>query len=929
MNNSEQNYFHYWGKAEKNRQDYHLLVYHCLDVAAVGNVLLKRHEIMRKKFVDLTGFDESTCVRFLVLFLGLHDIGKFSESFQNLRQDLFQQLQGRASDRSYLVRHDSLGNLLWTDGIWDSCAIAFSELPDFKASSGYWQEIFSYTAKAHTGHHGEPPHTVGPNGLRLTLSKFFNRGEIDASKDFFLDFHNLLFHEHRAASSMQSPTSIYEFIPIASWLMAGFVVLCDWIGSNSEWFPFCENPMPLVDYWRKYATPQAERAVREASLDVVSPRKYENALKSLFPAISKPTPLQQHVAKCPIRGAPQLFILEDVTGSGKTEAALTLAQRLIASGAGNGIFIALPTMATSNAMYERIATMYNNFFTEESCPSLVLAHGARHLSESFLRSITSSYQIQDVNGNIDEAPGAQCTTWLADNRKKALLADVGIGTLDQALLAILPSRFQSLRLLGIAGHILIIDEVHAYDPYMNRLLQTLLTFHAALGGSAILLSATLPMKVRQGLISSFAQRLAMKDFGEVKCTDYPLSTYLSSDGIAEYPVEAFSQRKSKVNVKIVAEWDKLERLILETARKGRCICWIRNTVYDAVAAYKALRKKFEADTALDEKGVMLFHARFAMGDRLDIEKVVCGSFGKLSGEEQRSGKVLIATQVVEQSLDLDFDLIISDLAPMDLLIQRAGRLHRHLRDGKGNLLLPGTGSDRREPPCFIIHGPLPVDDADNDWYTRFFPRGAFVYPSHGRLWLCARLLQDKRVLRVPDDARSLIEDAYSDEAVDLIPAPLQQRDLTAEAQWQADRSLAHLNMLKLEEGYSATANQWLEDMRTPTRLGDMETTVRLARWDGKVLTPWYAKGDFPWDMSQINLRSVMVSAEADHDDPALKSAIEQLKTRLPDRSKWSVLVPLCINADGIWQGKVLNKKGEGVILSYDPVTGVSLTEGDD
>ncbi|HEY3373637.1 MAG TPA: CRISPR-associated helicase Cas3' [Candidatus Aquicultor sp.] len=920
MNNSVQTYFRYWGKAERDGAAYHRLAYHCLDVAAVGHILLKQRDGVQQRISTITGLNAALCSHWLVLFLGLHDLGKFSESFQNLRPDLFEQMQGKVSNRSYPVRHDSLGNLLWTYGLRQSRARAFSDLPDFEAFSEYWQEIFAFIAKAHTGHHGEPPRMKGPNGLPLALSSFFDRDDINAAVDFFVDFHTLLLHEYGTVSNTQSPTIIYEQMPIASWLMAGFAVLCDWIGSNSKWFPLCDNQMSLAEYWRQYALPQAERAIRETGLSAALPRQYDNTFMGLFPAISKPTPLQQHVTECPIAAAPQLFILEDVTGSGKTEAALSLAQRLMAGGAGNGIFIALPTMATSNAMYERIATVYEKFFTEESSPSLVLTHGARHLSESFLRSITASYKIHQEYGNNDETAGAQCVSWLADRRKKALLADVGVGTLDQALLAILPSRFQSLRLLGLVEHILIIDEVHAYDPYMNMLLKTLLTFHAALGGSAILLSATLPMKVRQGLVDSFVQGLTTQVSPHVKCAAYPLATHVSRETLAEYPLEAFSQRRSSVIVKIVAESDEVKRLIVEAAHKGKCVCWIRNTVHDAMAAYEALRAEFETDR------VMLFHARFAMGDRLDIEKAVCATFGKESGEKERSGKVLIATQVAEQSLDLDFDLLISDLAPMDLLIQRAGRLHRHLRDERGNLLQASAGRDRRELPRFIIHGPLPIDSAGRDWYENVFPKGAFVYPSHGCLWLTARLLQEKGVLRMPDDARILIEAAYTDEGVDLIPASLQQRDLQAEAQWQADRSLARINALTLEEGYVATPNQWLEDTQTPTRLGDMETTVRLVRWDGKVLSPWYAKGDFPWDMSQVSLRSVLVNAEAEHDDPVLRSEIEQLKARLPDRGKWSILVPLSIGKDGIWRGKALNKKGVEVILSYNHATGIIVNE---
>jgi CRISPR-associated endonuclease/helicase Cas3 len=307
-----------------------------------------------------------------------------------------------------------------------------------------------------------------------------------------------------------------------------------------------------------------------------------------------------------------------------------------------------------------------------------------------------------------------------------------------------------------------------------------------------------------------------------------------------------------------------------------------------------------------------------MGDRLEIENAVVETFGRRSEERQRNGKVLVATQVVEQSLDLDFDLLVSDLAPMDLLIQRAGRLHRHPRDERGNPL--SEGPDRRSPPEMIIHGPLPEENVSGDWYKSAFPKAAFVYPSHGCLWLTARLLQGK-TMKMPDDARELIEAAFSEHA-DSIPEPLQQRDRNADAQWQADKSLAHINMLKLNEGYTATINQWREDMKTPTRLGGMVTTVRLARWDGKTLAPWYSRGDFPWDMSQVNLRGNLVYAEAEHDDQALIAEVAALKERLPDKGKWSVLVPLSPAANGRWQGMALNKQNMTMILEYERLTGV-------
>jgi len=916
-------YFRYWGKAEKDGTGYHLLPYHCLDVAAVGHVLLSQRNDLRKRFATISGLDETICCQWIVLFLGLHDIGKFSESFQNLRPDLREKLQGKQSGNTYYsVRHDSLGNLLWIESLWHSFEAATSaSVPDFRNAAEYWQELFQYIANAFTGHHGEPPRRNGLNDLQLRLSAFFSTEEVTCASQYMHDLQVVLNKEIGIIPQLPSPINIYDSnsIPIASWLMAGFAVLCDWIGSNSQWFQFCESVIPLDEYWRNHAIPQAEHAIREAGINAASPEATASPFTNLFPDITEPTPLQRHVIECPIADSPQLFILEDVTGSGKTEAALFLAKRLMAHGLGNGIFMALPTMATSNAMYDRVAKVYRKFFSDDSSPSLVLAHGARHLSDTFMRSIADSSHAQKQYGTDEDTASAQCASWLSDNRKKALLADAGVGTLDQALLAILPSRFQSLRLFGLAGHILIVDEVHAYDPYMNKLLQTLLSFHAALGGSAILLSATLPNHVRQEFISSFNGGIGMFETPHVKSASYPLATHLTrNDEMLEVPVEATPQRITSVDVKIIADPDDVERMVISAAGQGKCVCWIRNTVQDAIAGFESLREKDASDN------LMIFHARFAMGDRLDIETMVKDYFGRESKEKDRNGKILIATQVVEQSLDLDFDLLISDLAPMDLLIQRAGRLHRHKRDEQGNPLSYDAGDDRRELPCFVIHGPLPEDNADADWYKAVYPKAAFVYPSHGCLWLTARLLKDKGVLRMPDDARELIEAAYSDKADKLIPAMLRKRDIDAMGKWNAERSLANINELKLEQGYVATPNQWLEDMRTPTRLGDTETTVRLARWDGRELTPWYPHSDFPWDMSQVNLRSFFVHSEANHADSELRVAVEILKDTLPDKGKWSVLVPLSKSDDEVWRGEAQNKRGDMVILTYDPTIGVTV-----
>lgn len=905
-------YYNFWGKAGVNG-DYHCLPYHCLDVAAVGHVLLERNALLQQRFTSILGVDITVYSRWLPIFLVLHDIGKFSQTFQNLRPDLMERLQGTQSTKHYSVRHDSLGNLLWRDHLIDTMNSGkIAILPEMGNGFDDWLDIINIIINTSTGHHGKPPELCGSNNMRLHLANYFGGADLLAADEFMQDIFTI-FPLLDEQITLPEPYDIEERVRKASWLIAGFVVLCDWIGSNSEWFAFHEKPMPLIDYWRKHALPQAKQALDATGVGRSQAVCADMKFAHLFPTIFQPTPLQSHVADCSVADDPQLFILEDVTGSGKTEAVLLLAGRLMAAGRGSGLFMALPTMATSNAMYERMTKIYRLLFADGTAPSLVLSHAARHLSTTFMASVFGSGK----NIADDETITAQCSAWLADNRKKALLADVGVGTIDQALLAILPGRYQSLRLFGLTGHVLIVDEVHAYDPYMNKLLQNLLAFQAALGGSAILLSATLPRHTRQEFLAAFARGCEEQNTPQADSGNYPLITAYSREiGLTETAIEATPQRRCSVAVRLISEQHEVERLIVETARQGKCVCWIRNTVHDALAGYERLKELIGDDS------LMLFHARFAMGDRLEIENTVVETFGRRSGERQRNGKVLIATQVVEQSLDLDFDLLVSDLAPMDLLIQRAGRLHRHPRDERGNPL--SEGPDLRNLPEMIIHGPLPEENVTGDWYKSAFPKAAFVYPSHGCLWLSAKLLQGK-TMKMPEDARELIEAAFTEHA-ESIPEPLRQRDQNADAQHQADRSLAHINMLKLDEGYAATINQWREDMKTPTRLGGMETTVRLARWDGKALVPWYNHGDFPWDMSQVNLRGNLVHAEAEQDDKGLAAAIADLKERLPDKGKWSVLVPLLQGADGRWQGMALNKDNKTMIVEYDRLAGVVVNK---
>lgn len=899
----------YWGKArlvEVGGAGYHLLAYHSLDVAAVGKTLLDLDDKVRERLSRNMGLDENAVTTLVTFFLAVHDLGKFAEGFQNLRPDVFKTLRGRDSKKDYTVRHDCLGDLLWRGAVWPGgWKEGWLQLGERGFADMYdWQDIFGAWIRSVTGHHGTPPRESF-HGMPLSLDNHFDAESRLSAISFVKDVANLFLGP--GFSPLVFEDELERASKHLSWALSGLAVLSDWIGSDSARFPYQPAEMPLAEYWTEYALPQALAAVKASG--VIPPLPSSNTgMKALFPEIREPSPLQEHVSACEIDRSPQLFILEDTTGSGKTEAAVTLAHRMMAEGLGEGIFMALPTMATANAMYERLERAYQRMYSGSDIPSLVLAHSGRHLSSSFQESIGLERQPRDpAYARGEETASVYCAAWLADSRKKALLAAVGVGTVDQALLAVLPVRHQSLRLLGLSRSVLIVDEVHAYDPYMNTLLRNLLRFHSAQGGSAILLSATLPRRTRQELSDSFMQGLGSSSV-RVGAIGYPLVTHAFESSVTEIETGAREGIERTVTVELVGDEASIERRLLESALEGRCACWVRNTVDDAVAAYRRLVNE------LGEARVLLFHARYAMGDRLAIEADVLRLFGKDSKPEDRAGKILVATQVVEQSLDLDFDFMSSDLAPIDLIVQRAGRLHRHERGERGKAIL------------FVL-APRLNEKPGRNWYSDLFPRGAFVYPSHGQLWLTARLLADMGQFKMPDDARKLIESVFGDQEQDQIPNSLLARDRDADGKARAAISLAHLNGLDLNAGYASTLNQWLEDTVTPTRLGDPTITVRLGRWDGAEITPWFAVAHHAWDLSQVSIRKTVISEAATH-PPALKNAVDIATEAMPDEGKWSIFVPLSPVGDGTWIGRASNGRGE-VVVEYDARIGLQVATVDE
>src|SRR6266567_3795260 len=830
----------FWAKSEAEGQDpaFHPVLYHLVDVAAAAEAILEVEASRVQRMAEHLGVDAAALTQVMVRLVALHDIGKFSRAFQTKRRDLWPVCLGPIEPRPPDVPHDDIGFRLLTDDNFEIYPLVAETFPAWR--KGLVIRLVASVA----GHHGEP----AEEQLRFDASRVIGPAGAVAAR---AAAEQIL----RLWDAPVLPRLDERDVASLSLALAGLAVLADWIGSNRRWFQSVAPGPSLVDYLEDHAQPRARQAIREAGLVPVPPAPFSE-FRELFPAIEHPSPVQELAQNISFPDGPVLVLAEDATGSGKTEAALLLAHRLMKERGARGLYVALPTMATANAMFSRLKAGYRSLFHRSHDPSLVLAHGRRRFHSGFRDIVLDNPdQIAEPPRSDDPAnvpAAAFCAAWIADDRRKAFLADVGVGTIDQALLAVLPSRHQSLRLWGLADRVLIVGEAHAYDAYMARELETLLEFQAALGGSAIVLSATLPNVTRVKIINVFRRGLGQQVLVETARYAYPLVTVVGAQDVCEHPTALKPQLARRVAVTRLEDPAQAVARIREALAVDAAVLWVRNTVDEAVAAAESFR----------EAGIcepLLFHARFAMGDRLAIEEEVLRRFGRDRPQHCRGGALVVATQVVEQSLDLDFDLVISDLAPVDLLIQRAGRLWRHM--------------DRRPRPArplpepeLIVLAPDPIDRASADWVRRFSPGTAAVYRDPKILWTSIKVLSAAGVIETaeaasleaaePGNVRRLVETVYGTDAPWPVPDAIVAAATKAEGEAHAARSVAGFATLKLEDGYSRRG-PWDDDARVMTRLGDDTITLRLARVENGSLGPWYREGDDAlrnWALSEVSVR---------------------------------------------------------------------------
>jgi CRISPR-associated endonuclease/helicase Cas3 len=905
------NIVEFWGKASPTNQggpSGHSIVHHSLDVAAVGSELIARDRERLRRIATALGVEIDALRGSIPFLLTLHDIGKYARVFQAKSPDhwpvgVLGPYREIAPGNSHVVTGFQLLVALSDDG---SCRDFFEAvMPEWSAS----ERKILFCALA--GHHGRPPEegarsSIGPHDVSDVC--------IAAAETHIQAMYSLL----RPPALPRRPAGALTVLGVA---IAGLFVLADWIGSAEIWFPYTAplgGDETFKHYWR-LARHAAVRAVDHAG---VSPPDVEDfgGMSKLFPDIRTPSPVQGFAETITLPDGPSLIIIEDVTGSGKTEAALTLAHRLMALQRANGLYVAWPTEATANAMYARLGWSFRRLFKKDAAPSLVLAHGRRALHEGFQDSVVdaaSRAQARNGTRDSDERPSsAECADWIADDRRKAFLADIGAGTIDQALLAILPVKHQSLRLWGLADRVLIVDEAHAYDAYMTRELETLLEFHAALGGSAVILSATLPKITRRRLVAAFRKGTsAGRDADpDLDVTEYPLVTIVGPASVGEVPQPIRDGLARFVTATRVGELDSALARIVSAAHAGARVAFVRNSVDEAIDACDRLR----------EAGVepLLFHARFAVIDRQRIEAEVMRRFGRSrdAGPDMQRRHVLVATQVIEQSLDLDFDLMVTDLAPIDLIIQRAGRLWRHARDER-----PVGG-----PELIVLSGE-PVDAPEKDWASRVLGRGAYVYPDHALLWRSARALFRAGGIATPEGVRALVEAVYDEANFEEAPPALLPRELRAQGRTAAASSIARTNVLLLrpqggraQVGYRADAGLWDADVRTPTRLSTDSMRVRLGKLVDGAVQPW-AEADMrwrAWALSEVALRVGRIATEG-VSEPSIAAAVDAAKASWPVAERTVPLIALR-KENETWEALARNSSGQAVRVRYSPAMGLSF-----
>ena len=867
-----------WAKtAPDHSGQWHPLFLHLLDVAACAEAILDREpESAKQYYASILGLPWNEAHPWLLAIIACHDLGKASPGFFAKWPEA--PAHGLKMPRSPTTRVNH-------------AFISQIALESILQDLGWPFALAELTAAVAGCHHGQRASHHELGNLEFDCSAMGDGVWTEARSQIF-----------RAILSVFNPVSTPQKETLSGpefMLLSGLTSFADWIGSNTEWFDY-GTPRDCADLaaWYAKSKAAADQALDAIGWDRRTPLSPDfRTFKEVFGF--PPRPLQQAVSDAvqSISG-PSVLLLEAPMGEGKTEAAFYIHLEQQRKNKHRGLYIALPTKATGNAMFKR--TM--EFLSKQGCErplDLQLLHGASILNEDFCRLKISGVNDPESGGEV------RAGEWFT-NKKRALLSEYGVGTVDQALLPILPVKHNFVRLWGLANRVVVFDEIHAYDAYTGTLLIHLVRWLLSLGSTIVLLSATLPPSIRRKLASTTGTALPESAL-------YPRLTVFTQGKAEQIHFSTDPERRQTIRIKGVApDLSSVNHALEEDLPTQGMGLVLMNTVGRAQEYFLTFPEGEPVKTqgALvgkrlpDGTEVYLFHARYPAVLRQKREDFLLKVFGK---KGDRSGrKILIATQVVEQSLDLDFDYMITDLAPIDLLLQRAGRLWRH-KDNPRPLdepILTIAGLTPHAPPDF--EKPL--------WWSSVYGEGLLL-----KTWT---LLADKKEIILPDEIDSLVTAAYEDQVQisSELAERLDQAVIEGEGEDLAKTGQANLAIIGLpdDDSWNDPARFILYDEDDPlvhrslaarTRLGEESVSaIPLTSLEKELIL---SMPDFS-QARELFFKALSITR---------KSIVRQLKQcGIPEAWQKSPLLrncfPMILDENGFWEQDARVRLDEALGLLY-------------
>jgi len=725
-----------WGKFDQTDGSFHRLEHHCADVAACFELLLEQPNI-RRGVIHTAGIKEiceTTKERLLVLAF-LHDLGKLNSGFQfkvraSMKGNLKPPRMGHVEESALICGQPRFVDALGLHAIVD------------------WGEAVEPLLFASWSHHGRPM-TEAKNTHRSPAiwQAFGNYDPVCAAKDLGDAMRRWYPQAFEAGPPLPSSPPFAHFF-------AGLVALADQLGSAKEFFEFeAYRDIDYVDTARQRAKSLLEqrKLIREEFRARSNPVGFEEIFEV------EPRPIQKAVSKAHLDT--QLLILESETGSGKTEAAIMRFVRLWQSGRVDGLYFALPTRAAAKQIHGRVDLALKKLFPAESALDTVLAIPGylRVGSEEKVGRAIENFQVYWEDKPDEQERQAR---WAAESARHYLSAAAAVGTLDQTLLGALRVKWAHLRHASLARSLLVVDEVHSSDPYMTELLRTLLEGHLQAGGYAMLMSATLAAEVRAQFCRPRSSDFDTLDenVDQACAASYPALTEVYGRDIVTKPI-GFTGYKKEVSV-CLKPWmnnaSDVASYAIAYARRGVAVLVIRNTVAAAQQVFDAVADQDAEELLLRVNGVStLHHSRFAVEDRRLLDDKVEEVMGTKRQSLQR-GNIVIGTQTLEQSLDIDADILITDLCPMDVLLQRIGRLHRHpqnlrprvCKEASCIILTPSDGLEIGLNGSLMKYGLGTSEQGDGGIYRNLL-----------HTQLTQQIIQQHPLWKIPEMNRFLVEHA--------------------------------------------------------------------------------------------------------------------------------------------------------------------------